>query len=84
MLQRMENITQLREIQDLWPLHFIIFLELKTYCFVKVTFFMSVAQFSLMAYFFPYLSFKETSTQDECTDVKEVSLAPQHIGLIIF
>lgn len=39
---------------------------------------------SLMAYFFPYLSFKETSTQDECTDVKEVSLAPQHIGLIIF
>lgn len=38
-----------------------------------------------MAYFFPYLSFKETSTQDECTEVKElVSLAPQHISLIIF
>ena len=58
--------------------------ELKTYCFFKVTFLYFLLNF-LMAYFFPYLSFKETSTQDECTEVKElVSLAPQHISLIIF
>ena len=59
--------------------------ELKTYCFVKVPFLYIFCSTSLVAYFFPYLSFKETSTQDECTEVKElVSLAPQHISLIIF
>ena len=42
--------------------------ELKTYCFFKVTFLYFLLNF-LMAYFFPYLSFKETSTQDECTEV---------------
>lgn len=58
--------------------------ELKTYCFVRVTFLYFLLNFPY-GLFFPYLSFKETSSQDGCTEVKElVSLAPQHISLIIF
>lgn len=50
--------------------------ELKTSCFVKVTFLYFLLNFPY-GLFLPYLSFKETSTQDECTEeVKEVSLAP--------